>query len=229
MKNRATISADIISSTSLEVEQRLYLEDRLNFFLSVVQKQFRQDGFYGRLIKGDYIECALKRTKNALRIALLIKVYVKSLDISDNDKKNSRLQKFRTNGVRTAIGIGKLTVFDPKKGILDGEAIYFSGRAIEGMSTYGKERITIKNSLFFKSNREDWNDCFGPICNLLDVLLSKMTRLQSEIIYYKLLGKTEDEIRGILKKSQSTINQHSTAAGWNAIENTIRYFERTIV
>jgi hypothetical protein len=44
-----------------------------------------------------------------------------------------------------------------------------------------------------------------------------------------LLGKSEEEIKNILKKSQSTINQHSTTAGWNAIENTIKYFERIIV
>ena len=228
MKNRATISADIISSTSLEVEQRLYLEDRLVHLLSEVRKKFRQDGFYGRLIKGDYIECALKRTKNALRIALLVKAYIKSLDVSDG-KDRSDLNKFKIHGVRIAIGIGELNIFDPKKGILDGEAIYFSGRAIEGMSTYGKERIVIKNSLFFKSNREDWDKCLNPVCGLLDVLFSKMTRLQSEIVYYKLLGKTEIEIKDILKKGQSTINQHSTAAGWNAIENAIRFFERTII
>ena len=228
MKNRATISADIVSSTSLEMEQRLYLEERLTSFLLVMRKKFRQDGFYGRLLKGDYIECALKRTKNALRIALLIKAYVKSLDINDK-KKKSQLRIFKTYGVRAAIGIGELTVFDVKKGILDGEAIYFSGRAIEGLSTYGKERVVIKNSLFFKSNREDWDLCFNPMCHLLDVLFLKMTRLQSEIIYYKLLGKTEDEIKNILKKSQSTINQHSTTAGWNAIENAVKYFERIIV
>ncbi len=228
MKNNATISADIVSSTSLEVEQRLFLEEQLISFLKVLNKTFKKDSFYGRLVKGDYIECALKQTRNALRIALLIKAYIKSLDIKD-EKNKSRLKKFRTYGVRAAIGIGKLTVFDPKKGILDGEAIYFSGRAIGGLSTYGKERVVIKNSLFFKSNREDWDHCFEPFCNLLDVLFSKMTRLQSEIIYYKLLGKTETEIRDILKKSQSTINQHSTTAGWNAIESAIKYFECTIV
>ena len=182
MKNKATISADIVSSTSLGVEQRLYLEEQLISFLSTMRKKFRQDGFYGRLIKGDYMECAVKRTKNSLRIALLIKAHVKSLNIS-NRKDKSHLRVFKTYGVRAAIGIGELSVFDPKKGILDGEAIYFSGRAIEGLSTYGKERIVIKNSLFFKSNREDWDNCFNPMCHLLDVLFSKMTRLQSEIIY----------------------------------------------
>jgi hypothetical protein len=228
MKNRATISADIISSTLLEVEHRLFLEEQLTSFLSTLRKRFRNDGFYGRLVKGDYIECALKRTKNALRIALLLKVYIKSMNIKDG-KNKSRLKNFKSYGVRVAIGIGELTVFDPGKGILDGEAIYLSGRAIGGLSSYGKERVVIKNSLFFKSNRKDWDDCFEPFCNLLDVLFSKMTRLQSEIIYYKLLGKTEEEIKNILKKSQSTINQHSTTAGWNAIESVIKYFEQTIV
>jgi len=62
----------------------------------------------------------------------------------------------------------------------------------------------------------------------LDVLFAESTRAQCEIIFYKLLSKSEKEISEILKKSQSTINQHSTAAGWFAIDRAVKYFESQI-
>ena len=86
----------------------------------------------------------------------------------------------------------------------------------------------IKNTLVFKSKEENWNDSFTPVFNLLDILFSKYKKAQSEIIFYKLLNKSEKEITEILKKGQSTINQHSTATGWYAVESAVKYFEKTI-
>jgi len=60
------------------------------------------------------------------------------------------------------------------------------------------------------------------------VLLSKCSAKQSEVLYYKLLNYTEKEISERLKKSQSTISQHSTAAGWIAIEKALYYFENNL-
>ena len=63
---------------------------------------------------------------------------------------------------------------------------------------------------------------------LLDVLLSKLTARQSEIVYLKLMGHSETDIATMLNVSQSVINQHSTAAGWNAIEKAVNYFYQVI-
>ena len=223
--NKATISADIVSSTSLNVEQRLILERELKKLLRVLKQTFGSKIFFGRLIKGDYIECVLSDPKLALRVALIIKSFVKSIKIQANNKINKRLNSFKEYGVRVAVGIGGLSIFNKKNGIIDGEAIYLSGRAINEMTSTDKR---IKNTLAFRSNQENWNETFTPIFCLLDVLFSESTRAQSEIIFYKLLNKSEKEISEILNKSQSTINQHSTAAGWYAVDQSVKYFENQI-
>lgn len=223
--NKATISADIVSSTALNVEQRLELEKNLNELLNLLKQTFGSKTFFGRLIKGDYIECVLEEPKLALRVALLMKSFVKSLDIQPTKDSEKRIKDFKEYGIRIAIGIGELSIWNRKKGIIDGEAIYLSGRAINEMSMYDKK---IKNTLVFKSKNENWNGSLLPIFELLDVLFSKYKRAQSEIIFYKLLNKSEKEITGILNKGQSTINQHSTATGWFAVESAVEYFEKII-
>jgi hypothetical protein len=223
--NKATISADIVSSTSLSVEQRLVLERELVRLLDILKQTFGSKMFFGRLIKGDYIECVLEDPKLALRLALLIKSYVKSIDIKEDRKSGQKLKDFKEYGIRIAIGIGKLSIWNKKRGIIDGEAIYFSGRAVNEMTASDKK---IKITLVFKSADPGWNEAFTPVVHLLDVLFAKYKRAQSEIVFYKLLNKSEKEITSILKKSQSTINQHSTATGWTAIESAVAYFEKII-
>jgi hypothetical protein len=223
--NKATISSDIVSSTSLSVEQRLFLERELMKLLRILKQSFGSKKFFGRLIKGDYIECVLDNPKVALRVALIIKSYIKSLKIQANKKTDKRIQNFKEYGIRIAVGIGELSILDKRKGIIDGEAIYLSGRAINEMTSSDKK---IRNTLVFRSNRDNWNDAFTPLFSLLDVLFADSTRAQSEIIFYKLLNKSEKEISEILKRSQSTINQHSTAVGWFAIERAVKYFENLI-
>jgi hypothetical protein len=223
--NKATISADIVSSTSLNVKQRLVLEKDLKKLLNLLRKTFGAKMFFGRLIKGDYIECVLEDPKLALRAALLIKSHVKSLDIKPDKANKQNLKDFKKYGIRIAVGIGELSIWNKQKGIIDGEAIYLSGRTINEMTSGDKN---IKKTLAFKSNKDDWNDAFTPIFNLLDVLFAESTQAQSEIVQYKLLNKSEKEISEVLKKSQSTINQHSAASGWTAIESAVEYFEKII-
>jgi hypothetical protein len=223
--NKATISADIISSTSLNVEQRLILEKELIALLNILRRTFGSKIFFGRLIKGDYIECVLEEPNLALRVALLMKSFVKSLDMKTDKISNKKIKDFKEYGIRIAIGVGELSIWNKKKGIIDGEAIYLSGRAVNEMSLHDKK---IKNTLVFKSKNEDWNQSLLPVFDLLDVLFSKYKRAQSKIVFYKLLNKSEKEITGILTKGQSTINQHSTATGWFAVESAVEYFEKII-
>jgi len=223
--NKATISSDIVSSTSLSVEQRLILEKELKRLLRILKQNIGSKSFFGRLIKGDYIECVLNDPKLALRVALIIKSFVKSLKIQSRKKTNKELKAFKEYGIRIAIGIGELSIFNKRKGIIDGEAIFLSGRAINEMTFFDKKN---RNTLVFRSNHENWNEAFSPLFSLLDVLFTESTRAQSEIIFYKLLDKSEKDISEILKKSQSTINQHSTSVGWFAIERAVKFFENQI-
>lgn len=226
--NYATISADVISYTSLLEEEKRQLETGILQLLFDLTEKFEENSFFGRLIQGDYIECALKSPNQALRIALLLKAYIKTFDFNKKKEKGTRLKYFNEHGIRLAVAIAPLEKLDPVKGIIDGEAIYLSGRAIKNFSTSDKQKIVIKNTMFFCSNDKQIQEQFETVFSLLDTIISRCSAKQCEIIYYKLLEYSEKEISEILDKYQSTISQHSTAAGWLSIEKAVTYFENTI-
>ena len=121
-----------------------------------------------------------------------------------------------------------LAKFDTKNDLIDGEAIYLSGRAIKNFSTADKQKIVIKNTMFFCSPHSELENQFDAFFSLLDTIISKCSAKQCEVVFYKLLNYSEKEIAEKLNKYQSTISQHSTAAGWLSIEKAILYYEKAI-
>lgn len=229
MMNSASISADIVSYTSLGEGDKRSIEIKVKKLLSTLSKKYKDENFYGRMVQGDYIECAIQSPKYALRIALLLKTFIKSLELEKTKQNTVRLKYFKEHGIRLAVAVAPLVTINAKQGIIDGEAIYLSGRTIKSLSTSNKEKIVIKSSMYFRSPDPMKQETFDVIFSLLDDIISKFTARQSEVIYHKLLGKNEKEIQKILGlKSQSTISQHSTAGGWHAIEKTVSYFEKNI-
>jgi len=224
---KAVISGDIVASTSLSDAGRTYVEETLQDLFERLKTDF---DVFGRIIKGDYIECVVPQPENSLRIALVIKSLIKSISINDDytNKSDKRVKLFKTYGIRLAIGYGELSRYNSEKGIIDGEAIYLSGRKLSELSTYNKERVTIKNSLYFVSSNEKLNTKFDPLLALLDVLINKATSRQSEVLYYKLMKFTEEDIVSKMKISQPVVNQHSTSVGWSAIESAINYYSNTL-
>jgi hypothetical protein len=226
--NSSTISADIISFTSLADEDKRKIELNIKQLISDLTDRYKDQGFYGRTIQGDYIEFALKSPVYALRIALLLKTFIKSFELTDSTEISKRLKYFKEYGVRIAIAVAPLSTLDPENGIIDGEAIYLSGRFIKDMSTSDKQKIVIKGSLFFCNPDKQEQEKYDAMFSLLDTIISGCSPKQCEVLYYKLLDTSEKEIGLRLNRVQSTISQHSTAVGWNAIEKTINYFEKYI-
>ncbi|WP_026450141.1 hypothetical protein [Aequorivita capsosiphonis] len=225
--NYSVISGDIVSSTSLNHEDRKLVEENISRLLKELKQKFF---VYGRVIKGDYLECVVPDASEGLRVALAMKSFIKAIPIDLNTYKSTenRIKQFKIHGIRLAIGYGELSRYQPDEGIIDGEAIYFSGREISGETTYDKERIVIKNTLFFASKSEVLNKNFKPLLALLDVLISKATARQCEVLYLKLMNNQEEEIAKRLGIGQSAVNQHSTSVGWNAIEEAVNYFKMII-
>lgn len=223
----AVISGDIISSTSLGKKDKEALETALQHLLSELKSRF---GLFARIIKGDYLECVLTDPSQALLVTLAIKSYVKNIPIALDSKgiQKNRAQLFKEHGIRIAIGYGTLSRYDPEKGIVDGEAIYLSGRLINSQSTRGTERIVIKNTLFFVSEDEKLNEKWEAILGLLDVMFSNATARQCEVVYLKLTGLDEKTIARKLGIDQSVVNRHSNSIGWNAIDKATQYFSKTI-
>ena len=240
-KMQATISADIVSSTAMELKQLIEVQQSINELI----RQLSAQGFisWGRVSKGDNIECYLKDPKNSLRVALLLKAFIKKTPLyvdldapsagvagnSETDDKNKRKKKrlnlFTTFGVRIAIAVGSMRIAEESCNVLDGEAIYASGRAIEQQKTSNRKKITIKSTLFFHAEDEELNDRINAYLGLIDVLFKRATARQCEVIFHRLTGKTEEEISKLLGISQSAVNQHSTQFGWKAIEQVLKHYE----
>ena len=220
---RATISADIVSSTSLSMEELTLLQSEIRRFLDELsEKSQGQD--WGRLFKGDSVEIFLHDPKHALRTALLLKALVKKTILSKD--KTAKWMLFKRYGVRLAIGIGEMRMANREQDILDGEAIYISGRLLESQQKSGRDKSSIKRSMFFGCKDALFAEQMGVILELLDSLLKETTIRQSEILYYKLLGNNEEEIAKNLLIKQSTVNQQSRSFSWNAIESAVNYFEK---
>ncbi len=220
---RATISADIISSTSLSVEELTLLQSEIHGFLDELSEK-SQGNDWGRLFKGDSVEIFLHDPHEALRVALLLKTLVKKT-FAWGKENNARRELFRKYGIRLAIGIGEMRIADQKQDILDGEAIYNSGRLLEKAS---KEKLSIKRSMFFACPNPLLTEYVDVMVGLLDTLLRNATSRQNEILYYRLLGKNEKEIAGMLNIKQSAVNQRSNSAGWKAVESALNYYEKLI-
>jgi len=220
MRTYTVISGDLVAYTSLNALEKEQLEQRIDQLLTHLAARFNT---YSRRVKGDYLECVVPNPADALAIAVALKTHITSFKIKRNSD-DERLKAFQTYGIRLALGHGTLDRFDIEKGIIDGEAIYRSGRAISKESTHDKDRVVIKNTLFYSDQDEARSNTIDTLLALLDHILAKATRRQSEVIYHKILGHSEQEIAKLLGISQSSINQHSTASGWNAIDKTVDYF-----
>lgn len=228
---RATISADIVASSSLSARDLDHLTQRIYNLFEKIQN-YQDDNNKGelkmRLVAGDLIECLLFDPNDALRVALVLKAGIKSFPLNDSINDDSTTEKYRKlfelYGIRAAIGIGEMDVELAHKNILKGKAINISGRLISEQKTSNKERVTIKNTLFFGSGSEYQNSIFQPILSLLDTIFTKMTRKQSEIILWKLIGYSEQDISNEFGVSQSSVNQHSKNAGWASIEEALYLF-----
>lgn len=207
----ATISGDIVSSTSLSENDTIKLKQHFNDLFKMLEDKY--PGFWGRQIKGDYIECAVPNANNALRIALLIKSSIKSFDaVSGNEL-------FAVYGLRMAIGIGSMRIVNRESDLMDGESIYLSGRTLAGMSKLSKGSLSVASKGFNHIN------ALQTIAVLTDAIMNKMTRRQAEVIFYKLSDMKEIDIAEKLSIRQSSVNARSSSAQWYSIEEAIHCFE----
>jgi hypothetical protein len=229
--HHATISADIVASSSLSAAETGRLNAKIEEIFTSLREYQTKNGkqeLVGRHFAGDAIEFFVPTPGDALRVALILKSGVKSLRLNKSikdDKERDKLRKlFENYGIRIAIGIGDMDEKLLEQGIFKGSAINLSGRLISEQKTSNKERVTVKNTLFIASVDNRHTQIFQPMMSLLDTLFNRMTSRQSEIIYMKLLGYNESEIASEYQISQSSVNQHSTSAGWNSIEETLNLF-----
>ncbi|MEX2608257.1 MAG: hypothetical protein WD708_13020 [Kiritimatiellia bacterium] len=226
--NQAAISADIISFTALAEGDRERLWNLMETELKELEKAYNKVVIVSRLVSGDHIEMALRQPQKSLRIALILKSRVKMFETKAQPVEESRAKYFDERGLRIAIGVGPDLSVSKETGLIDGEPIYMTGRKLQKQSTAGKEKIFIKNTLYFCSQHQDWNEKYELLFSFIDTLISHCSKKQSEVLYYRLLGKQEAEIAKILQKSQSTVSHHAKLSGWHVIEKALNMYEKEI-
>lgn len=209
----ATISADIVRSTSLETKALIVLRKRLRLLLDDFEKDF--DGLWGRIVKGDSIECVVPEYRYALRIAILIKLFVKMQ--VDGFECHEMLKR---HGIRFSIGIADIDYADKNEDIINGPAIYLSGRNLDRISKKG-----IFTVFEIEAVEPSFNNIFDSYVALLGNLVDSYSAKQAEVVFYKLLGFKEVEIGERIGIYQSSVNMRATSAQWRLLNTAIEDFE----
>lgn len=211
----ATISADIVKSTSLEARDLIELRKRLQSLFDRIETDMLP-GFWGRIVRGDTIECYIPDCGMALRIAIIIKLYVRMFaDVVDSSYYT------RQYGIRFSIGLGSLKYVDRKEDIMDGPAIYISGRNLDAISAEKDTYSAI--GLEFDSLGIHW--LLESYVSLIDNLIRSYSIKQAQVVFYKLLGYKERQISEMLNVYQSAVNSRSSLAKWGLLEMAIKDFE----
>ena len=210
----ASISADIVRSTSLTTRDLILLRDRLYDHFEKLEELY--PGFWARIIRGDGIECYVPNSRDALRIALLTKLFIK-MQVDEFDCS----EMLQRHGIRFSIGICQNLYANRRQDIIDGPAIYLSGRNLDDISK--------SNTIYSAIAIEDCPKPFGNVMDSYVALLSNLTSSysakQSEVVFLKLLGFKEIQISKRLNIYQSSVNTRSTIAQWNLLHTALRDFE----
>ena len=210
----ATISADIVRSTSMNTEDLIVLRNRLRDLFQDFEEDY--PGFWARIVRGDSIECVVPNYNDALRIAILIKLYVK-MRVSEFEC-SEMLQRY---GIRFSIGVADIKYADKKEDIINGPAIYLSGRNLDEISR--RENVMTAFEI---------GQAPKPLSNLLDSYVAMVSGIvdsysakQAEVVFLKLLGFKEIEISERVGISQSSVNTRAANAQWGLLNTAIKDFE----
>ena len=153
---------------------------------------------------------------DALRVAVLLKSFIKSFIPTDG----IAYEKFKQFGLRLAIGIGEMRLIDKELDMMDGDAIYLSGRALADM----QDKTT--DSLQIVMKHDISNGALPVITLLLNQMINKATRRQCETLFHKLQCTVDAEVAQRMHISRSGANNNLRNMGWEAIERAIKYFEQ---
>lgn len=221
---KAVITGDIIHSSRIDDEHKAMLYDSIKQALITWNKDYKMKS---ELYRGDSFQCLLSDASQALRVALVMKSFIRSLTptesyasrgrFSSSQKGMSFLRPFFIFDARITIGIGSTSMETAKLATSDGEAFQLSGRELDDIKS-------TKRSISIASN-DRYADELRTGSIMLDAIFNKTTAPQCEVIYLKLLGYTEIEIAEQLEVKQSAINQRANSANWFAIEAFVKRFE----
>lgn len=208
----AALSCDIVESTSLSESGIFELQDRVEECFH--DMRFFGYDFWGRVIKGDSIECLFENPNQVLRFALALKCYMKyNLHILGASGKSAKY------GIRSSIGIGSMRIVNESRGIMDGEAIYCAGRNLSAMTAIQFAELECRTINPSVSGLLSMNYI------LIDEWINELSPKQAIVIYHKLMGLTEVSIAKLYGLSQPAVNLRSGSAKWDMIAECVERWE----
>lgn len=206
------VSADIVHSTSLETKDLIKLRRELSDLFGRIAADY--PGFWARIIRGDSVECYVPDPSKGLRVALLVKLLVKTY--AGTVPCSEQLKHF---GIRFSIGVGSMRYVSEEEDIMDGPAIYFAGRNLAAMKRNEFSAFELE------SGPSGIRNLLDSYVSLIDSLVNGYSAKQSQVIYYKLLGVKERQISELLGIYQSAVNNRSSLAEWDLLATALKDFE----
>jgi len=213
--NKAVLTTDIKESSKLTWSELKIVNARLEREFENQQEEEVVE--YFELFRGDSAQAIVRKPSEALSAAFRIKTGINRIAPKEDKGKRGQLV---VRDIRIAVGVGTVTD-ETRTGMTNEEPFVYSGRELENIT--GKGLSVGVMTPDERINRELATELF-----LYEGVMRQWTLSAAEVVYHKLLGKTERVIAEELSISQSAVNQHSRAAYWNGLDRLIeRYRELT--
>lgn len=123
-------------------------------------------------------------------------------------------------GIRLSIGIADIGYADKTEDIINGPAIYLSGRKLDEITRRGLYTVMEVGDV-----PKALSDVMDSYAALLGNLVDSYSAKQAAVVFYKLLGFKEVDISKRLGIYQSAVNMRSTSAQWGLLNTAIKDFE----
>lgn len=203
MKNNeeiAVLTCDIIESSLLSAEELTAFQQKIESLGD--ERILILSQFY----RGDSFQLATKPA-DALEIAVRIRIEMKRIH--------------EKNDVRISVGIGKVSTLNENVLLSTGSAFEISGKNLDQL----KNR---KLNLLIQTEDLLLNDELETYCYFADVIMNGFTKIQSNIIFYKLQGLDQAGIANISEISQPAVSKSLKTANWQTIERFMKRYKTLI-
>ena len=199
-ENIAVLTCDIVGSSLLKESELREYQHKIETLDD--QRILIVPQFY----RGDSFQLATS-PKDALDIATLIRIEMKRVH--------------EKNDVRVSVGIGKIKIFSENVLLATGSAFEISGKNLDQLKG-------LKLNLYVQTDKEQINDELETYCYFADAIMTGFTKIQSNIIYYKLKDLGQNEIANVLKISQPAVSKSLKISGWQNIERFLKRYKTLI-
>lgn len=210
--DHAVLTGDIIESSKLEKSHRKKLPHILeDIFTAVYEISEIKSGPGFQIFRGDSFQGVFNIPDVSLDAALLIRSML---------RVRTEREFGKTMDCRIAVGIGDIDFMPDSGGDGDGEAFRLSGRHLD---SFKKDR-----SLGIVTADTGTNSELEAECLLTEVIISKWTANQAEVIPMLISGKTQLEIASELDIAQSSVSYRVRDAGWRGIDGFRKRYREII-